>query len=70
MSHAKIMKSLENKSKEDLLKELFELQKKLKSEKAKVLAGASGENTSFIRNARRNIARIKFILKTKYNYHV
>ncbi|GEM_PF-3061288 len=66
----KIMKELEKKNKDELLNMLFDLQKKLMSERAKISSGVSGENTSFIKNVRRKIARIKFILKNKYHYNI
>ncbi len=66
----KVMRELENKTKEQLINMLSNLQKSIMIERAKISSGVSSENPSLIRNNKRKIARIKFILKNKYGYNV
>lgn len=63
---AKQFTALLNKSKDELLNELYEVQKKLMVENAKLTSGISSENPSIIRKYKRQIARIKMLLHQKY----
>ena len=62
--------TLTNKSKEELLKELQETQRKLMVEKAKLSSGISSENPSIIRKYKRQIARIKMLLYQKHGLSI
>ncbi len=54
-------------SKEELIKKHNEIKHNIMVERAKIASGAASENTSAIRNWRRDLARIKTLLKQKHN---
>ena len=62
--------SLKDKTKEELLKELTNLNSKLMVEKAKLTSGVTSDNPSIIKKYKKNIARIKMLLWQKYNLKI
>ena len=61
---------LAGKTKQELLRELHETQKKLMVEEAKLSSGISSENPSIIRKYKRQIARIKMLLYQKHGLKI
>ena len=57
-------------NKEELIKRHNEIKHQLMIERARIASGAASENTSAIRNLRRELARIKTYLRLKYNVKI